>query len=122
VKEYDTIVSIADMPKDAGLRPGMSADVKILAKTVPNALTVPVQSITELGGQHVCYVVADGKVERREVTIGDGNDQLVQVLEGLAAGDRVALDARSRAAEESGSGTGTAPPPDAAKGGEKKAK
>jgi RND family efflux transporter MFP subunit len=113
VKEYDTIVSITDMPTDAGLRPGMSADVKILAKKVPNALTVPVQSITEVGGQHVCYVVAGGKIARREVEIGDGNDQLVQVLEGLSAGDRVALDARNRAAEETG--TATKSPPDAAR-------
>lgn len=105
VKEYETIVSVADMPTDAGLRPGMSADVKILARTVPNALTVPVQSVTEVGGKHVCYVVAAGKVERREVEIGDGNEQLVQVLDGLSAGERVALDARTRAAEEIGAGT-----------------
>ena len=115
VKEYETVVSIADLPTDAGLRPGMSAEVKILAKTVPNALTVPVQSVTETRGRHVCYVVAGGSVERREVTIGDGNDQLVQVLDGLAAGERVALDARTRAAGELG--TPDPPPPSGAKGG-----
>lgn len=102
VKEYETTVSIDDLPADAELRPGMSAEVKILAKTVPNALTVPVQAVTEAGGKHVCYVAAGGGIERREVTIGDGNDQLVQVLEGLAEGDKVALDARTRAAAELG--------------------
>lgn len=102
VKEYETIVSIEDLPKDAGLRPGMSSEVKILAKTVPNALTVPVQAVTEVGGKHVCYVVDGHKVEQREVSIGDGNDQLVQILDGLTSGDRVALDARSRAAAELG--------------------
>ena len=112
VKEYETMISIADMPTDAGLRPGMSADVKILAKTVPAALTVPVQAVTEVGGKHVCYVVAGGRVERREVEIGDGNDQLVQVLGGLSAGDRVALDARSRAAEELGTGAESKPEPE----------
>ena len=114
VKEYETIVSIAELPKDAGLRPGMSSEVKILAKTVPNALTVPVQSVTEARGKHICYVVAGGGVERREVTIGDGNDQLVQILDGLAAGERVALDARSRAAAELG--TPDPSPPAGAKG------
>ncbi|MBX9579976.1 MAG: efflux RND transporter periplasmic adaptor subunit [Gemmataceae bacterium] len=102
VKEYETYVSIDDLPADAGLRPGMSAEVKILVKTIPEALTVPVQAVTEVGGQHVCYVVSGDKVERREVTIGDANDQLVQVLEGISEGDRVALDARSRAAAELG--------------------
>ncbi|MBX9622770.1 MAG: efflux RND transporter periplasmic adaptor subunit [Gemmataceae bacterium] len=102
VKEYETVVSIDDLPADAGLRPGMSAEVRILVKTIPNALTVPVQAVTEAGGKHVCYVAAGGGVERREVTIGDGNDQLVQVTDGLAEGDKVALDARSRAAAELG--------------------
>lgn len=109
VKEYETIVSIEDLPKNAGLRPGMSAEVKILAKTIPNALTVPVQSVTEVSGQHVCYVVIGNRVERREVSIGDGNDQLVQIRSGLAEGDRVALDARSRAAAELGT-PGQSPP------------
>lgn len=115
VKEYETTVSVDDLPADAGLRPGMSADVKILAKTVPGALKVPVQAVTEAGGKHVCYVVSGDAVERREVTIGDGNDQQVQVLDGLAAGDRVALDARTRAAAELGT-------PDAGRNGDEKAK
>jgi RND family efflux transporter MFP subunit len=102
VKEYETYVSVDDLPAEAGLRPGMSAEAKILVKTIPDALTVPVQAVTEVGGKHVCYVVSGDKVERREVTIGDANDQLVQVLEGIAEGDRVALDARSRAAAELG--------------------
>lgn len=102
VKEYETGVSIEDLPKEAGLRPGMSAEVRILIKTIPGALTVPVQAVTETGGRHVCYVVTGEGIERREVTIGDGNDQRVQVLDGIAEGDRVALDARSRAAAELG--------------------
>ncbi|MDB5312381.1 MAG: hypothetical protein JWO38_6583 [Gemmataceae bacterium] len=102
VKEYETAVSVDDLPLDAGLRPGMSAEVKILVKVVPNALTVPVQAVTEVGGKHVCYVVAGGKVDRREVTVGEGNDQVIQVVDGLAEGDRVALDARTRAAAELG--------------------
>ncbi|HEV3310910.1 MAG TPA: efflux RND transporter periplasmic adaptor subunit [Chloroflexota bacterium] len=102
VKEYETYVSVDDLPKDAGLRPGMSADVKILIKVIPGALTVPIQGVTEIGGQHVCYVVNGGIVERREVTIGDGNEQLVQILGGLAEGEQVALDARLRASAELG--------------------
>lgn len=104
VKEYETGVSIDNLPAEAGLRPGMSAEVRILVKTIPGALTVPVQAVTEAGGKHVCYVVAGDRVERREVTIGEGNEQLVQVLDGIAEGDRVALDARTRAAAELGTG------------------
>jgi RND family efflux transporter MFP subunit len=100
VKEYQTEVSIDDLPKDAGLRPGMTAEVKILIKVVENALTVPVQAVTELDGEHVAYVAAAGEIQKRELKVGESNEQLIQVIDGLAEGDRVALDARSRAALE----------------------
>jgi HlyD family secretion protein len=106
VKEYETIVSIDDLPSDAGLRPGMTGDVKILLKTVPNALTVPVQAVTEFDGKHIAYVVTGGGVERREVKIGETNDTLIQVLEGINEGEQVALDARVRAAAELKTGDG----------------
>jgi RND family efflux transporter MFP subunit len=100
VKEYQTEVSVDDLPTEAGLRPGMTAEVKIPVLTVANALTVPVSAVTEVGGRHVCYVVNGNGVERREVKVGEGNEQLVQVVEGLSEGERVALDARSRASAE----------------------
>jgi RND family efflux transporter MFP subunit len=100
VKEYETIISVDDLPPDAGLRPGMSADVKILLKTVPDALTVPVQAVTEFDGKHVVYVETATGLERREVKVGENNETLVQILEGLGEGERVALDARVRAAAE----------------------
>lgn len=100
VKEYQTEVSIADLPPEAGLRPGMSADVKILVKTIENALTIPVQAVTESDGKHVSYVVNAGVIERRIVEVGDSNETLIQVVKGLAEGEHVALDARTRAAAE----------------------
>jgi RND family efflux transporter MFP subunit len=100
VKEYKTEVSIDDLPADAGLRPGMSAEVKILIKTVPDALTVPVQGIAEFDGQHICYVLTPSGLQRREIKVGESNQQLIQVTEGLAEGERVALDARVRAAAD----------------------
>jgi RND family efflux transporter MFP subunit len=100
VKEYETVVSVDDLPADAGLRPGMTAEVKVLLKTVPDALTVPVQAVTEFDGKHIAYVATPGGLERREVAVGESNEQLVQILDGVAEGERVALDARLRAAAE----------------------
>jgi RND family efflux transporter MFP subunit len=106
VKEYETVVSIDDLPKEAGLRPGMTSEVKILIKTIPDALTVPVSAVTESGGQHICYVKTGRGLERREVKIGEGNEQNIQILEGLQEGEEVALDARVRAAAEVKAGDG----------------
>lgn len=100
VKEYKTEVSIDDLPSDAGLRPGMSAEVKILIKTIPDAVTVPVQAVTEFDSKHICFVQTDGGVERREVTVGESNQQLIQIVNGVQSGERVALDARRRVVSE----------------------
>jgi RND family efflux transporter MFP subunit len=100
VKEYMVEISIDDLPTSAGLKPGMTADVKIHVKTIPDALLVPVQAVTEFDGKSVCYVKSGRSTERREVEVGEANDQHIQILGGLAEGDDVALDARSRAAAE----------------------
>jgi HlyD family secretion protein len=100
VKEYMVEMSIDDLPTSAGLKPGMTADVKIHVKTIPDALLVPVQAVTEFDGKSVCYVKSGRTTERREVEVGEANDQHIQILGGLTEGEDVALDARSRAAAE----------------------
>lgn len=97
IKEYETTVSIDNLPKDAGLRPGMSASVKIMLGSVKDAVTAPVQAVSEMNGKHVCYVVKNGVVEPREVEIGESNVQFIQIKEGLQPGEAIALDARKRA-------------------------
>jgi len=100
VKQYETEISIDDLPADAGLKPGMTAEVKILINTIPDALTVPVQAVAEYEGNSICYLVTPAGIERREVTVGDSNEQYIQILTGLEPGDPVALDARIRAAAQ----------------------
>ena len=100
VKEYLVEIAIDNLPTGAGLKPGMTAQVKIHVNTVPDALLVPVQAVTEFEGKTVCYVKKGRGTERREVEVGEANDQHIQVLIGLTDGDEVALDARSRAAAE----------------------
>lgn len=100
VKEYETTVTVDDLPHDAGLRPGMTAEVKIQLKTIHNALTVPVQAVSEFDDAHVAYVLNGYTIERRKVKIGDSNDTLVEIIEGIQEGERVVLDARNRVAKE----------------------
>lgn len=113
VKQYETEISIDDLPADAGLKPGMTAEVKILINTIPDALTVPVQAVAEYEGSSICYLVTSAGIERREVTVGDSNDQYIQILTGLEPGNPVALDARIRAAAQlkaAGPTAGKTPP------------
>lgn len=100
IKAYETFINLDHVPTDAGLKPGMSAEVRILVKKVPDALLVPVSSVAEVDGKKVVYVVRGRGIERREVETGDENEQHVQVLDGLDEGEAVALDARTRAAAD----------------------
>lgn len=100
VKLYETEISIDDLPADAGLKPGMTAEAKILINVIANARTVPVQAVAEYEGSSIVYVVGSSGIERKVVTVGDSNDQFIQITDGLDAGDLVALDARVRAASE----------------------
>jgi RND family efflux transporter MFP subunit len=100
VKEYLTDIFIDDLPLEAGLKPGMTGEVTIHIDTLRDVLMAPIQAVTEWDGKHVVYVGQGGRFERREVRIGESNEQFVQILSGVDAGELVALDARSRSAAE----------------------
>ena len=99
VKEYPTMVVIDAMPKE-DLRPAMTAEVKILVGELADVLLVPIQAIVERKGKYYAFVEGPKGLARREVKPGETNEKFVRIVEGLTEGERVALDARARAAEE----------------------
>jgi hypothetical protein len=50
-----------------------------------------VQAISPSDGKQVCYVAGTFKPERREVEIGDFNDEFIEIKHGLKEGERVLL-------------------------------
>ncbi len=72
------------------LRPDMTISVEIEAARVPDALSVAAEAVRDVGTEHpwVLLVVGD-RAERREVVIGLRGEDVVQIREGLAEGDRV---------------------------------
>ena len=100
VKEYVTIIDIDNLPLEGGLKPGMTAQATIHTNEVHDVLLVPVQAVTEQDGKHCAYVCRKGKVERREVVVGENNDKFVEIKDGIVEGEQVALDARARSAAE----------------------
>jgi HlyD family secretion protein len=111
VKEYTTIVTVDKMPKEQ-LKPGMTAEVKILVNELADVLTVPVQAVTEHEGKHYAYVQSGAGIARREVEVGDNNQKFVEVVEGLAEGEQVCLDARQRGIDDFQSETAPAGGPE----------
>jgi RND family efflux transporter MFP subunit len=76
--------------KDGVLRGGMFAQGALTLARVDNALAIPASAVREEIGQNYVYAVVDGKVKKKNVKVGlpDAGGR-VQVLEGLAAGERI---------------------------------
>ncbi len=99
VKQYPTIVKLDDL-QGYDLKPGMTAEARVMVGELNDVLMVPVQAIAEHKGEFFAFVEKPGSIERRQVKIGDNNETHVQVIEGLKESETVALDARLRAAAE----------------------
>jgi RND family efflux transporter MFP subunit len=89
-----TIRCRAAFPNRQGqLLPGMFARVRLATSAPHKALLVPETAIGSDQGRRYVFVVDDRDVlERRPVKLGLSQDGLREVLEGLTAGDRVAVD------------------------------
>jgi membrane fusion protein (multidrug efflux system) len=76
---------------DGALIPGAFANVDLVLRSIPDALTVPsIAVIPELGGKKV-FVYEDGTAQPRSVETGIRSDTAVQITSGLDAGDLVII-------------------------------
>ncbi len=79
---------------DAGdyVRPGMFAVISLVTREARGAMVVPSSALKTYNGGTVAYVIdSEGKARRREVAVGLANDTSVQLLSGVAFGDRVVV-------------------------------
>ncbi len=84
------------------LRPGMTANVQISGPTREDAVRVPVEAVFFSEGQPIVYRIADGEASTTPVTLGLSDLAYVELLDGIAAGDSVALEDPREAARRSG--------------------
>ena len=76
--------------------PGMACKVKLTAYAKKNALVVPATVVLtdDFDDQRYVYLVGkDGKAAKRNVVLGQKTDKLLEIVEGLAEGDKVLLEA-----------------------------
>jgi multidrug efflux pump subunit AcrA (membrane-fusion protein) len=76
------------------IRPEMTAQVEIALQSSDDALAVPTEAVAFEDGRPYCYVrVLDG-LERRRLTVGISNRDLIEVRSGLEVGEEVIVDPR----------------------------
>jgi len=91
---YVTVEFSLDEPpeRQALLLPGYSADVEVLLARVDDTLRIPTTAlIPEQDRPTVLVLNAEGRIERRELSLGLTNWRFSEVRSGLVAGERVVL-------------------------------
>ncbi|MGS2613269.1 efflux RND transporter periplasmic adaptor subunit [Micromonospora sp. LZ34] len=72
-------------------RPGMNAVVRLRVREAADAVTVPASAVFSADGRDAVWLVRDGRADRATVTLGVQGEDLVQIVSGVRAGDRVVV-------------------------------
>lgn len=80
---------------DPRLRPGMLVQGDVAAINRPSVLMVPEQAVVTRGLDSIVYAVVDGKARRKPVTLGVHGGGMVEIINGLTAGDTVVVDGQA---------------------------
>ncbi|HEY8851035.1 MAG TPA: efflux RND transporter periplasmic adaptor subunit [Gemmatimonadaceae bacterium] len=79
---------------DARLKPGMYATV-VLSSSTQSALTVPRSAVVQTGERSLAFVdLGNGKLKAQTVKLGRMGSDYVEILSGLASGQRVVTSAQ----------------------------
>jgi multidrug resistance efflux pump len=89
LKVYPTTIKIDGTHE--WLRPGMSAEIEILVRSLEDVVYIPIQAVTYFDEKRVVYVFNRGRPERREIEVGTFSDSFIEVTSGLAEGEEVLL-------------------------------
>jgi membrane fusion protein (multidrug efflux system) len=73
------------------LRPGMFVEVTLIKELRKEVTVVPREAVTDRGGKWVVFVLKGQRVAMKEVTLGLGDDDIVEIREGLDGSERVVV-------------------------------
>ena len=88
-------VKLILMGETDALRPGMTATAALQGISFPGALLLPESALVDRDRRRVVFVVEQGIAHMREPLLAAGFSNRLQILEGLAAGDKVVVAGQS---------------------------
>lgn len=86
---YPVEVSIAN--SDGEIKPGMTVKIDLFTGALQKIIAVPVDAVIEQDGQHLVYIVEDGKAKEVFVETGVANDSQIEITQGLEEGQSVVV-------------------------------
>ncbi len=93
------------------VKPGMSAKAEIMVNQLNDVVQIPVQAVSASDGKQVCYVANGFKSDRREIEVGEFNNDFIEVKNGLKEGERVLLSMPAGAEKAGGKAKESQPAP-----------
>ena len=85
-----TVKVTLEMERTNRLRPGMFGTVYIATETRPDAVVIPKKAILRERDENRAFVIGpDNLVEKREVVLGFSEEDRVEIVEGIRAGEAV---------------------------------
>jgi len=74
------------------LKPGMTAKVEIIVKNLKDVIFIPIQSVFVEGDNYFVFLRnGTDSYQHKQVTVGENNDEFIEVKEGLSEGQSVLL-------------------------------
>jgi len=96
-KTRSVAVEIALRNPDGRLRPGLSGIAQVVIREKKDALLVPSESLlTRPDGREMCFIVAGDHAEARPVKRGIEGAGMVEIVQGLSAGEQVIVRGQHR--------------------------
>jgi len=89
VVTYNAVVAFDSVP--TGVKPGMTANVSVIAASRDNVVSVPSAAISTTGGQSTVTVRTNGADEVRDVVTGLKGDGSTEITSGLDPGEQVVM-------------------------------
>ena len=86
--------------REAVLKPGFFVKATIPSSFVADALFVPQDALLYVYGVYKVFVLDGNTVKEKEVKIGERSGDDVEIVEGLAQGERVALASKGQTLKE----------------------
>lgn len=89
VSNFDVTISFDNINS---IKVGMSTEATIVTESKNNVLTIPVEAVKDMrGGKYVIMPSTDGSTTLQKVEVGISNGRMVEITNGLVAGQEVEI-------------------------------
>ena len=83
------VVELLASNSDGRLKSGMFSEIRLVVGAKAGAVAAPSAAVLNENGRSYVFVPVNGTAVRRDVKTGIGNDDFIQIVSGLKAGDEL---------------------------------